>query len=238
MKKVIIIGATSGIGKELAKIYSCSGYEVGIVGRRTELLNELASELSTKTYKLTLNITKTETVIQSLEELIQEMKGVDIFVISAGTGHINESLDWQKEKETINTNVSGFAAVANIAMQYFIKNGSGHLVGISSIASIRGSRDAPAYNASKAFVSNYLEGLRGKAIKVKLPIAVTDIQPGFVDTAMAKGEGLFWVASPEKAAKQIYKAIKQKKKKACITKRWALVAWLLRIMPDFIYNKM
>ncbi len=238
MKKIIIIGATSGIGRELAKVYSCIGYEVGIVGRRTELLNELAAELPTKTYKITLDITNTETAFQSLEELIQDMKDIDIFVISAGTGYINESLDWQKEKETINTNVSGFAAVANIAMQYFIKKGSGHLIGMSSIASIRGSRDAPAYNASKAFVSNYLEGIRAKAIKAKLPIAVTDIQPGFVDTAMAKGDGLFWVASPEKAAKQIYNAIKQRKKKTYITKRWVLIAWLLKIMPDFIYNKM
>jgi short-subunit dehydrogenase len=70
-----------------------------------------------------------------------------------------------------------------------------------------------------------------------LSITITDIQPGFVDTAMAKGDGLFWVAPTQKAARQIYKAIQQKKKKVYITKRWAIIAWLLRIMPDFIYNK-
>ncbi|HLA50420.1 MAG TPA: oxidoreductase, partial [Thermodesulfovibrionia bacterium] len=100
------------------------------------------------------------------------------------------------------------------------------------------SGDSPAYNASKAFMSNYLEGLRQKTIKLKIPIVVTDIQPGFVNTAMAKGEGLFWVASPEKAAKQIFKAIESKKRHAYITKRWRIIAWLLTISPDWFYNKL
>ena len=147
-------------------------------------------------------------------------------------------MDWNKEKETIDTNILGFSAVANTAMHYFMKKGSGHLVGISSIASIRGSNIAPAYNASKAFMSNYMEGLRIKISKINIPITITDIQPGLVDTAMAKGDGLFWVAPPEKAAAQIYKAIKKKKKKAYITKRWAIIALLLKIMPEFVYNKL
>jgi len=238
MKKVIIIGATSGIGKELAKLYSLNKYEVGLVGRRTGLLEALASELQTKSYKLTLDVTKTESAIHSIEKLIQDMHGIDLIIISAGTGHLNDALDWNKEKETIDTNILGFSAIANTAIQYFIKKGSGHLVGISSIASIRGSNIAPAYNASKAFMSNYLEGLRIKISKKNIPITITDIQPGLVDTAMAKGDGLFWVAPPEKAARQIYKAIKKKKKKAYITKRWAIIALLLKIMPEFVYNKL
>ena len=237
MKKIIIIGATSGIGKELAKVFSSNDFEVGIVGRRTNLLEEIASELPTKTYTHTIDIKDTESAIQSLEKLIKDMHDIDILIVNSGIGHINPELNWLQEKETIDTNVSGFTAMANVAMRYFIERGSGHLVGISSIVSIRGSRIAPAYNASKAFMSNYLEGLRAKAIKNKLPIAITDIQPGFVDTAMAKGDGLFWVASPQKAAKQIYNAIIQKKKLAYITKRWALIAWLFKIMPNFLYNK-
>jgi len=86
-------------------------------------------------------------------------------------------------------------------------------------------------------MSNYLEGLRKKVAKEKIDITITDIQPGFVDTAMSKGDGLFWVATPQKAAKQIYQVIQQKKKKAYITKRWVIIAWLLKIIPDFIYNK-
>lgn len=237
MKKAIIIGASSGIGKELTKIFASHGCEVGIAARRTDLLNELIEEIPTKIYTATIDIKNTDIAIQSLEKLIKDVGDVDIIVISSGVGHMNSLLDWSKEKETIETNVSGFTAMAGVAMHYFIQKRSGHIVGISSIASIRGDNAGPAYSASKAFMSNYLEGLRKKVAKEKIDITITDIQPGFVNTAMAKGDGLFWVASPQKAAKQIYQVIQQKKKKAYITKRWAIIAWLLKIMPDFIYDK-
>jgi short-subunit dehydrogenase len=237
MKKVIIIGASSGIGKELAKIFASNEYEVGIASRRTDLLNELAAKLPTKVHVSSIDVSNSPLAIQSLEKLIQDMADVEVIIICAGTGYLNPSLIWSQEKETIDTNVIGFTAMAGVAMRYFINNKSGHLVGISSIASIKGSNICPSYNASKAFISNYLEGLRKKAVKEKLKISITDIQPGLIDTAMAKGEGLFWVSSPQKAAKQMYKAIQQKKKKAYITKRWAIVAWLLKILPEFIYDK-
>jgi len=238
MKKTIIIGATSGIGRELAKLYSARGWEVGITGRRTELLKSLAEDLQTRTYDLTLDIQQTAEAQASLQRLIQEMNGVDLIIISAGTGHLNEDLEWEMEQDTIDTNVTGFAAIANTAMKHFSDRGSGHLVGISSIAAIRGSDVAPAYNASKAFVSNYLEGLRKRCAKRNLPIAITDVQPGLVDTDMAKGEGLFWVAPAEEAAKQIFRAVERKKKRVYVTKRWGLIALLLRILPDCIYNRM
>jgi short-subunit dehydrogenase len=87
-------------------------------------------------------------------------------------------------------------------------------------------------------MSNYLEGLRVRARKAGLPILVSDIQPGFVDTAMAQGAGLFWVASPQKAAGQIYEAIQRKAKHAYVTKRWSVIGWLLKVMPDFLYAKL
>ena len=154
MKKAIVIGASSGIGKELTKIFASHGYEVGIAARRTDLLNELSAEMPTKTYVATIDIKNTDIAIQSLKKLIKDVGDVDIIVINSGIGHINPSLDWPQEKETIDTNVSGFTAMAGVAMHYFIQKGSGHLVGISSIASIRGSDKCPAYNASKAFMSN------------------------------------------------------------------------------------
>ena len=237
MKKVIIIGASSGIGKELTKIFASNDYEVGIAARRTDLLNELAIEMPTKTYTATIDISNPDTAIQSLEKLIRDMGDVEVIIISAGTGYLNPSLSWSQEKDTIDTNVSGFTAMAGVAIRYFMQKKSGHLVGISSIAGIRGSNVCPSYNASKAYVSNYLEGLRKKVAKEKLPITITDIQPGLVDTAMAKGDGLIWVASPQKAATQIYQAIQRKKRSAYITKRWTIVAWLYKIMPGFLYDK-
>ncbi len=128
--------------------------------------------------------------------------------------------------------------MANVAFNYFEKKGSGHIVGISSIAALRGASDSPAYNASKAYMSNYLQGLRQKAYKSGLSITITDIQPGFVNTSMAQGRGLFWVASVSDAAIQIYNAIDSKKKHAYITARWRIIAWLLKVMPDWLYNKL
>jgi len=237
MKKAIIIGSSSGIGKELAKVLSQNGYAVGLTGRRVQLLTDLQSELSTESFVKAIDVSQTAEAMQRLEELISEMDGVQLIVINAGVGFINPELEWEKEKTTIETNVHGFAAMANVAFKHFLKQSSGHLVGISSIAALRGSGATPAYNASKAFVSNYLEGLRQKAGKLKLPITVTDIQPGLVDTAMAQGEGLFWVAPPEKAARQIFDTIKSRRKHAFVTKRWRLIAWLVKAMPDRVHNK-
>ena len=234
MKKAIIIGATSGIGKELAKIFSQNDYVVGIVGRRSELFPELQKEIPTEVYFKRIDVAKTSEAMNLLGELIKEMCGVDVIVISSGVGFISPDLNWEQEKETIDVNISGFTAMANVAFKYFCKRSSGQIVGISSIAAIRGSGDSPAYNASKAFISNYLEGLRQKTSKLKIPIVVTEIQPGFVNTAIAKGEGLFWVASPEKAAKQIFRGIESKKRHAYITKRWLIIAWLLMIRPYWL----
>ncbi len=202
------------------------------------MLKTLQEEISNKSFAKFLDVTRTEEAMHTLKRLISEMEVVDMIVVNAGTGHINPDLSWSLEKETIDVNVSGFASMLNVAMNYFIKKGSGHLVGISSIAAVRGDGDSPAYNASKSFVSNYLEGMRKKVAKLGIPVAVTDIQPGFVDTAMAKGDGFFWVASPQKAAGQIFSAIKRKKKHAYITRRWRIIGGLLKIMPDFIYNKL
>ena len=238
MSKAIIIGASSGIGRELAKILAHDGYTLGLVGRRVELLNALQQELPAQSFVRQVDVSQTSEAMGHLEALIGEMRGVDLIIISAGVGFINTELDWEKEKVTIETNVAGFAAMANVAVKHFIGQSSGHLVGISSIAALRGSGATPAYNASKAFVSNYMEGLRQKVHKLKLPIIVTDVQPGLVDTAMAQGEGLFWVAPPEKAARQIYDRIRRRRTHAYVTKRWRSIAWLLKAMPGYLHRKM
>ena len=236
-KKAIIMGASSGMGKELAKILSGNDYIVGLAARRTDLLDELQKGLPNKSLIKQIDLSKPEDAEIKFKEMIGEMGGVDLIVISAGYGDLNSKLKWSIEKATIDVNVTGFALIAGIALQHFLDRGFGHLVGISSIAALRGQRSAPAYSASKAFVCNYLEGLRRIASKSKKPIFVTDVQPGFVKTPMSRGNNLFWISTAEKAASQIYDAIVKKKKHAYITKRWRIVAWLLKIVPDWIYNK-
>ena len=235
MKKAIVIGASSGIGKELAIVLAKHGYEVGLMARRVELLEVLQRELPTASLFSHIDLNAPEESVEKLQALIEKMDGVDLIVINSGTGFINAELDWQKEKQTIDVNVSGFCALAGLAYNYFAKKGGGQIVGISSIAALRGNDAAPAYNASKAFMSSYLTALQKKAFKEQLPIYVTDIQPGFVDTPMAKSDKKFWVATPRKAAEQIYAAIAEHKKQAYITHRWRLIAWLIKLAPDWVY---
>lgn len=238
MRKAIIVGASSGIGRELAGIMSGNGWGVGLAARRTELLKESAQDLKGDSWVKTLDLAEPEKAMADLEELIEEMGGVDLIVINSGVGFHNRKLKWVHEINTINVNVIGFCAMINVAYRYFEGRGSGHIVGISSIAALRGARLVPAYNASKAFMSNYMEGLRVRAAHAGLAIAVTDVRPGFVDTPMTEGQkGMFWVAPVEKATRQIYRAIERRSKKIYVTRRWRLAAWLFTCLPDWLYAR-
>lgn len=237
MKKAIIIGASSGIGRELAKVLGNNRYSVALVGRREELLLSLKEEMDTETLIQPIDISQGEVAIRELHLLMEEMGVVDLVIVAAGCGFENPHLSYEKEERTVQVNVLGFMAMANTAYQFFLRQGYGQLVGLSSIAALRGGDDAPAYYASKAYISNYMEGLRKKAFKQSLPILITDIKPGFVDTAMARGEGLFWVAKPERAALQIYRVISKKKSHGYITRRWRLIAWLLKVLPAKLYYR-
>jgi len=237
MKSAIIIGASSGIGRALAVILSTDGYRVGLVARRTDLLTHLGAELPGPCVIKTVDVSQPELAMPLLRELIEELRDVELFIVSAGTGFENEALAWAPERDTIALNVLGFAGMVSVAVAHLETRGSGHLVGISSIAALRGNGGAPAYAASKAFVSNYLQGVRYRFNKLKVPIVVTDVQPGYVDTRMAKGK-LFWVAPPQTAARQIVAAIRRRKHRVYITRRWRLIAWLLQVLPDALYSRL
>ena len=194
---IIIIGATSGIGRALFEKYAADGNRIGIVGRRTHLLEELHHEHPNTAIKATADITKQD------EALHSELKDIDLAIVCSGTGDINASLDYAVERPTIDTNVMGWTYVVDILYNILEQQGHGHLVAITSAGGLRGEPMAPAYSASKAYQINYMEALRKKAFKSRAHIIVTDIRPGLVDTAMAKGEGLFWVMPVEKVAYQI-----------------------------------
>lgn len=233
---MIIIGATSGIGKALAQIYAKQGFEVGITGRRVEILEELKNELPTKVYIKTMDIRNTEVAGKALEELLEQMQDVDIVIVNAGVGKVNWSLDLGIELNTVMTNVTGFTTMCNVAMQYFLVRGKGHLAGVSSIAGIRGLGGAPAYSASKAFIINYLESLRAIVFRRQAKIVITNIQPGFIDTNMGQASN-FWRISPQAAAKQIFKAIKRREKQVYVSQRWRIIAYLLKVLPGWIIKR-
>lgn len=236
MKKVIIIGATSGMGRELAKLYATSNCLVGITGRRKDLLNTLQQQFPDNILTECFDVTGNEN-IEHLKNLLQQLGGMDLLIYNSGYGDTSKNLDWEIDRQTTLTNVNGFVEIVNFAFNYFTKQEQGQIAGTSSIAAIRGNSWAPAYSASKAYMSNYLEGLQIKAARMNQKIFITDIQPGFVKTKMAKGKGQFWVAPAEKAAKQIFTAIKNKKRRVYITKRWWLIAKIVKWMPYWMYKK-
>lgn len=238
MKKAIIIGATSGIGKELARLLANDGYKVGITGRRTELLESLKSENPDSYFVKTFDVKDTKVAEEKLNELTAELGGLDLLILSSGTGDVNIKLDFEIDLRTIETNVIGWTFISDWSSNFFEKQKYGHLVAISSIGGLRGSKQSASYNASKAYQINYLEGLRQKATSLNEKIYITDIRPGLVDTEMAKGDGLFWVMPVDKVARQIYKAIKRKKKIAYVTKRWKFIAAILKRIPGRFYERM
>ena len=237
MKNAIVIGASSGIGRQLAVELSTLGYRVGLTGRRTALLEELAASLPGPSRVATLDLSLPEAARRQLALLFEQLEDVDLVVINAGTGSMAPDFPLEDELATIAVNVSGFTLAANLSYHYFLKRGRGHIVGISSIMALRGG-PAPAYNASKAYVSSYLEGLACKLMRSEADICLTDVRPGFVDTAMARGDGLFWVASVDKAARQILRAIRQRRRVVYVTRRWRLVAWLLTWLPAPLYRRL
>lgn len=236
-KKIIIIGATSGIGRELATGYLTQNCSVGITGRRQNLLNEMEKKFPGQVYKAVFDIMDGNNISQ-LKILIHQLGGMDLLVYNAGVGEPSEQLNEKMEMVTVKTNVTGFVEVVSYAFNYFLQQGYGQIAVTSSIAALRGNSWAPAYSASKSFMSVYAEGLNIKAQKLKKAIVVTDIKPGFVDTKMAKGNRRFWVAQPQKAAHQMIKAIEKKKRVAYVTRRWWLIAQLLKMVPYSLYRRL
>lgn len=235
-KNAIVFGATSGIGLELAKLLVEDGFQVAITGRRENKLKRIKASNPNKYIFKKHDVTHLEDSEKVFKELTDELGSIDLIIYSSGMAEPNYNLDWEKELPTIEVNVIGAVKIYGLAYNYFHKQGYGHLVGISSVAGVRGNRHVPAYFASKAFQNNYLESLWMKARRSKAEIYITDIAPGFVDTKMALGDA-FGMASLEKASKQIYSAIRRKKKKVYITKRWKLIAYIMRILPASLIIK-
>jgi short-subunit dehydrogenase len=235
-KTVIIVGATSGIGRKMAEIYLAKGYRVGITGRRAWLLEELKAKYPEQVETGCFDVTGTENILQ-LDALVKKLGRLDVLVISAGIGEPSRELDWEIEKKTVSTNVQGFIEIATWAYNFFAEQNHGSLAVISSIAANRGNSWAPAYSASKAFQSIYFECLQIKTASLRINISITCVEPGFVNTKMAKSNKQFWVVPVEKAARQIVHAIDKKKRKAYISHRWQLIAFLIRWMPFWLYKR-
>lgn len=233
---VVIVGASSGIGEALARELADRGHPLGLTARREERLQDIADDLSTETSVARMDVTETEDARETFEDLVVDLGGADIVVLNAGVAPGNPDLDWDIERQTIDVNVTGFTALATAAIHHFQEQGSGHLVGMSSVGAHVGNSLVPAYHASKAFVSNYMDGIRYRTEHNDADVTVTTIEPGYVDTELATGN--FWLVPVDTAADQIADAIQSGRTHAYISKRWRLVAWLLKLAPDALKKRL
>lgn len=235
-KKVIIVGATSGIGKSLTELYIQKNYHLGILGRRKSILEQIASDNENVSYEV-CDVRNIDESINVLNDLYQKMRSFDTFILSSGVGWMNNTKNWDKDLTTIETNVKGWTALINWAYNKIDHQGYGQIVAITSIASIRGLAPAPSYSASKAYQAHYLEALRQKSYVSNKAITITEIRPGFVDTPLlADTRKFFWIISVDYASKLIYNAIERKVGVATISNRWKLVVPILRLMPNHLLS--
>ena len=237
MKRIVIMGATSGIGLETAKRCIAAGWRVGAAGRRSEELERLRGLAPQQVETEAIDVTD-DAAPAALERLIERLGGMDVYLHVAGVGSQNPQLDPAVELHTVRTNVEGFTRMTTAAYGYFAAHGGGRIAVVSSIAGTRGLGVAAAYSASKRFQNTYIDSLAQLARMQGSKIRFTDIRPGFVATEMAKGEGLFWVMPVDRVVEGIVRAIRRRRSVAVVTRRWRLPAWLIRHMPECIYRKM
>ncbi len=235
-KTAVIIGASSGIGEALARELHRAGWRLGLLARRTGRLETLAAELGGGVSSGYIDVSKNDRV-NCFEAMMADLGDVDLVIFSVGCGYFNAEDDGP-DLETVSVNILGFMALAKSAFRYFAKRGQGQLAVITSVVALRGNGEATVYAASKAFQSNYVDGLRESAQQLKLPITITELQPGFVDTAMMKTKvplspfmRKLLVCDASTAARQMIRAITRKRKHAYVTRRYAGIALLLKLLP-------
>ncbi len=243
MKRVILVGATDGIGKALAHRYASKGYWVTILGRDSEKLKALVSELMgafpAATVKgVVCDLRENARLEKAFDEAIAVTGHCDLFFYVAGIMSTGDGVTCDPEGDAAMFQVNTMAAVQLLGMaaNYFMKAGKGQLAGISSIAGDRGRKANPAYCASKAALTSYLEGLRNRLHP--FGVQVTTVKPGFVLTKMLAGrEGIFWAASPDEAARIIDDRIERGHEVFYVYRRWGLLGMILRHIPRFVFKR-
>lgn len=239
MKKIIIMGATSGLGRALAERFIQNGWTVGAAGRKTEALDELKNIAPDRIRTARIDILS-EDATDLLSDLIRRCGGMDIYLHCSGIALLDSAYSIENEVRIAETNAVGFTRMVTSAYNYYESTRNpGRLVAISSIAGIRGLEALPAYSASKSFDSTLLEALRQRADSQKLPLRIVDIKPGWTRTPLlAKDKHYLWEMDSDTVTDMIYKASLTAHRSKIIGLRWKLLTTLEKCVPSFIWEKL
>ena len=236
-KKIIIMGATSGIGLEVARLFHQQGHIIAIAGRRMDNLQRISTELANCPYAQ-IDVTDTQAPTR-LQELIEDLGGMDIYLHVSGIGKQNRQLDTDVELATVETNALGFTRLVNHAWHYFRTQDSGHIAAVSSIAGTKGLGAAPSYSATKRYCNTYLEALAQLANMQGLNIHFTDIRPGFVNTELLSDSFHYpMMMQPVPVAHQIVKGILSRKRTVTIDWRFRLLVFFWRLIPSCLWVRL
>lgn len=238
MKKAIVIGASSGIGQEVARLLIEDGWTLGVAARREERLMPLKQLAEDRVEVARLDVME-DSATQVLQQLIEKLGGMDLFFYASGVGRQNRDLQEDIELNTVRTNALGFTRMIGEAYRYFAKQGGGHIAAITSIAGTKGLGPAPSYSATKAMQATYLQALEQLAHKNGLNIRFTDIRPGFVDTDLLSGTHHYpMLMKPEAVAKDIVKAVEHKRHICIIDWKWRLLTAVWRRIPRWLWRRL
>ena len=232
MSKAVIVGASSGIGLEVARLFIQRGWTVGVAARRLDLLQTIGAADVEQ-----IDVTSADAP-DKLMLLVERMGGMDLFFYASGIGKQNRELTPDIELATVETNGMGFTRMMGCAYRYFAQQGRGHIAAITSIAGTKGLGPAPAYSATKAMQNVYLQALEQQANARKLDIRFTDIRPGFVDTALLSGSFHYpMMLKPQAVAREIVSAVEHNKHIRVIDWKYRLLTALWRRIPRCIWRK-
>jgi len=251
-KTAIIIGATSGIGREVAHQLAGQGWRLGIAGRRGELLEQFKDEHpGADVTTAIMDVTKDDAT-QALDSLLQTLGRADVLLYSSGVGYQNRELLPEKEISTVRTNCEGMVRIVGHFFNHVRTNKAfyarqaahntrqaAHIAVLSSLAGTKGLGTAPAYSATKRMESTYVTALCQLARMERIPVTFTDIRPGFVKTPILNPDKHYPMAIPvEKAAASIIKAIERRKRVKYIDWKFALIATFWTLIPDWIWERL
>ena len=238
MKRAIVIGASSGLGNEVAKLLLEQGWTLGVAARRLEPLEQLRETAPERVQTQVLDVTNDDATA-ALDELIDKVGGMDLFFYASGVGNQNLELEPEIELGTVTTNGLGFTRMIGAAYRYMAAHGGGHIAAISSIAGTKGLGAAPSYSATKAFQGTYLQALEQQANMRGLNIRFTDLRPGFVATPLLGDNPKYpLLLDTKKVAREMVRAVNKGKHVHVIDWRWRIATALWRRIPRWIWRRL